>query len=89
MQSTLKTLISTLSLTALSVFAAAAHADIKNASAVQDYTHSTKLDIAKVTHTPALGFCGVQPVEISYVDHKGDAHTLRYESEGNACLGDN
>jgi len=89
MKSTLRICINCVSLVALAVFAANASADIKNMSAVQDYAYGTKLDIAEVTHTSSLGFCGVQPVEMSYTDHMGAAHTLRYEAEGTGWLGDN
>jgi hypothetical protein len=85
----LKTTLTALTLTALSTFALTASADMKNMPPVQDYTYGSKLDIAKVTHTPMLNFCGVRPVEMSYVDHMGKPHTLRYEVNGNACLGDN
>lgn len=89
MKLTLKTTLTALTLTALSTFALTASADMKNMPPVQDYTYGSKLDIAKVTHTPMLNFCGVRPVEMSYVDHMGKSHTVRYEVNGNACLGDN
>lgn len=85
----LKTTLTALTLAALGSFACVASADMKSMPPVQDYTYGSKLDIAKVTHTPMLNFCGVRPVEMSYVDHSGTAHIVRYEVNGNACLGDN
>ncbi|HEY0289405.1 MAG TPA: DUF2790 domain-containing protein [Pseudomonas sp.] len=89
MKQSLKTTLTALTLTALSPFAMTASADMKNMPSVQDYTYGSKLDIAQVTHTPMLNFCGVRPVQMSYVDHMGNSHTLRYEATGSACLGDN
>lgn len=85
----LKSTLTALALTAFSTFAVSASADMKNQPQVQDYSYGSKLDIAKVTHTPMLNFCGVRPVEMSYVDHMGNSHIVRYEVNGNACLGDN
>jgi hypothetical protein len=85
----MKTALIALTLAALSTFAVTANAGMKNMPEVQDYTYGTKLDIAEVTKTPNLNFCGVRPVNMSYVDHMGKAHTLRYETNGNVCLGDN
>jgi len=55
----------------------------------QEYSYSTKLDIAEVTMSPDLNFCGVRPVVMSYIDHMGKPHSLRYEASGNGCLGQN
>ncbi|RAU45396.1 MULTISPECIES: DUF2790 domain-containing protein [unclassified Pseudomonas] len=85
----MKTTLIALTLTALSSIALTAQADVKTMPQVQEYTYGTRLDIAEVTKTPNLNFCGVRPVDLSYVDHMGKAHTLRYETIGNACLGDN
>jgi hypothetical protein len=87
MKTFLKTLSAGLTLAAISTFAVAAHADVHSNPAVQDYEYSTKLDIAKVTQAPMSDFCGVQTVQMSYVDHAGSAHTLRYQVEGDGCLG--
>jgi hypothetical protein len=85
----MKTILIALTLTALSSVALTANADMKNMPQVQQYTYGTKVDIAEVTKTPNLNFCGVRPVDLGYVDHMGKAHTLRYETSGNTCLGDN
>lgn len=66
-----------------------ANAGMKPDTAVQDYTYGTQLDIAKVVSTPELNFCGVRPVKMTYVDHMGNSHTVRYEVNGTGCLGDN
>jgi hypothetical protein len=88
-EASMKTTLIALTLTAVSAFTLTANADMKNMPQVQEYTYGTKVDIAEVTKTPNLNFCGVRPVDLGYVDHMGKAHTLRYETNGNACLGDN
>ncbi|HEX8595822.1 MAG TPA: DUF2790 domain-containing protein [Pseudomonas sp.] len=85
----MKTTLIALTLVTLGSVATVANAGLKPVAAVQDYTYSTKLDIAKVVATPELNFCGVRPVEMTYIDHKGQVHTLRYEVNGTGCLGDN
>lgn len=89
MKPSIKSIVVAVSLIALSSFTLAARADAKNMPAIQDYTYSTKLDIAKVRHISSLDFCGVQPVVMNYTDHTGAVHNLRYETEGNKCLSDN
>jgi len=74
---------------ALSACAVNVFADNNRTQDVQDYTYDTKLDIAAVTMSPALDFCGVRPVVMSYVDHMGKPHNLRYQATGNACLSGN
>lgn len=85
----MKTMLIALTLTALGSFAVTANASTKEMPQVQDYTYSTRLDIAEVTKTPNLNFCGVRPVDLGYVDHSGTSHVLRYETTGNKCLGEN
>ncbi len=74
---------------ALSAWAVNAFADNDHTQDVQEYTYSTKLDIAEVTMSPDLNFCGVRPVVMSYVDRMGKSHNLHYEANGNACLNEN
>lgn len=87
----MKTTLIAFTLLALGCVATSANAGLKPQPQgnVQDYTYGTKLDIAKVVSTPELNFCGVKPVEMTYVDHSGKTHTLRYEVNGTGCLGDN
>jgi hypothetical protein len=85
----MKTRLIALTLLTLSSLTAVAHADMKQNIKAQDYTYSTKLDVDKVVSTPELNFCGVRPVEMTYIDHMGKAHTVRYEVNGTGCLGDN
>ncbi|MDH0744875.1 DUF2790 domain-containing protein [Pseudomonas sp. GD03842] len=73
----MKTTLIALTLTVLSSIALTAQADVKTMPPIQEYTYGTPLDIAEVTKTPNLNFCGVRPVDLSYVDHMGKAHTLR------------
>jgi len=85
----MKTTLIAFTLLALGCVATGANAGLKTQANVQDYSYGTKLDIAKVVSTPELNFCGVRPVEMTYVDHMGNTHTLRYEVNGTGCLGDN
>jgi len=85
----MKNTLIALSLVALSAVASFAHADAKPEANVEDYSYSTKLDIAKVISSPSLDFCGIQPVEMTYLDHMGKSHTLRYSVYGSSCLGEN
>ncbi|MDB5983170.1 MAG: putative secreted protein [Pseudomonas sp.] len=83
MKTSLKSTLIALSLLAVSGMASAA--SDKPATHVEDYSYSSKLDIAKVVSAPDLGFCGVQPVQMTYQDHSGVTHTVRYEEIGSGC----
>lgn len=83
MKTSLKSTLIALSLLAVSGMASAA--SDRQVSQVEDYSYSTKLDIAKVIAAPDLGFCGVQPVQMTYQDHSGTTHTVRYEEIGSGC----
>lgn len=85
----MKTTLIALTLLTLSAVATAASANTQNMPPVENYTYATHLDIAKVTHTPDLDFCGVKPVELGYVDHTGQSHNVRYQVFGNDCDSDN
>lgn len=85
----MKSTLIALTLLTLSSVAGVANAGLKTEGNVQDYTYSTKLDIAKVVSTSDLNFCGVRPAEMTYIDHMGKTHTVRYEVNGTGCLGDN
>jgi hypothetical protein len=85
----MKTIAIAFTLLTLGSAATVANAGLKPQPDVEDYTYATKLDIARVVSTPQLNFCGVQPVEMTYIDHMGQSHTLRYEVNGTGCLGDN
>lgn len=85
----MKTTLIALTLLTLSAVATAASANTQNMPPVENYTYTTKLDIAKVTHAPDLDFCGVKPVELGYIDHAGQSHNLRYQVFGNDCDSDN
>jgi Protein of unknown function (DUF2790) len=83
MKTSLKSTLIALSLLAVSGMAAAS--SDKSVNHVEDYSYSSKLDIAKVVSAPDLGFCGVQPVQMTYQDHAGATHTVRYEVIGSGC----
>lgn len=85
----MKTTLIALTLLTLSTVATAASANTQNQVPVENYTYATHLDIAKVTHTPDMDFCGVKPVQLGYIDHAGQSHNLRYQVVGNGCDSDN
>ncbi|MCU1717912.1 DUF2790 domain-containing protein [Pseudomonas sp. 5P_3.1_Bac2] len=54
---------------------------------VEQYHYGTHLDVAKVLHrddTPTA--CGVAPVQMIYLDHQGQQHTVQYLVVGNGCF---
>lgn len=54
--------------------------------ALEHYSYSTKLDIARVIDkTPVPYVCGVVPTQMTYEDHKGHRHTVEYLVMGNGC----
>jgi hypothetical protein len=55
--------------------------------AVEQYSYSSDLDIAKVINTDRApdDLCGVVPVQMTYLDHKGQEHVMQYSVVGNGC----
>lgn len=54
--------------------------------AVEHYTYTTDLDIAKVISvTPIEKVCGVVPAHMVYEDHQGEQHILEYRIMGEGC----
>lgn len=54
--------------------------------AVEQYSYSSHLDIAKVLHQdPIPSVCGVVPVQMTYLDHQGQQHIMQYSVMGNGC----
>lgn len=54
--------------------------------AVEQYTYSSHLDIAKVIHMDAVpDVCDVVPVHMTYLDHQGQQHVMEYRVMGNGC----
>ena len=54
--------------------------------AVQQYSYSSHLDIAKVIHMdPVPDVCEVVPVQMTYLDHQGQQHVMEYRVMGNGC----
>jgi hypothetical protein len=52
--------------------------------AVEQYTYSTHLDIAKVIHQDSVpDVCGVVPLQMIYLDHQGQEHVMQYSVMGN------
>ncbi|ANI33298.1 MULTISPECIES: DUF2790 domain-containing protein [Pseudomonas] len=53
---------------------------------VEHYTYSSHPDIAKVVRQdPIPDVCGVVPVQMTYIDHQGQQHTMEYSVMGNGC----
>jgi len=86
MKLSLKNTLIALSLLTISGVASASSDNLKTADKVEDYTYSTKLDIAHVISSPDLSFCGIRPVEMTYEDHMGNTHVMRYPVFGNGCV---
>lgn len=75
-----------LALVGFSTIAAADEVQAVNNAAVEQYTYSMNLDIAKVIHMDSVpDTCGVAPMHMTYEDHKGQRHTLEYSVMGNGC----
>ena len=54
--------------------------------AIEEYTYSTHLDIAKVISMSEVpDVCGVVPMKMEYDDSNGQRHILRYSIMGNGC----
>ena len=54
--------------------------------AVEQYSYSSHLDIAKVIHMDAVpDVCEVVPVHMTYLDHQGQQHVMEYRVLGNGC----
>ena len=54
--------------------------------AVEQYSYSSHLDIAKVIHLdPVPDVCDVVPVQMTYLDHQGQQHVMEYRVMGNGC----
>jgi hypothetical protein len=54
--------------------------------AIEEYTYSTHLDIAKVISMSEVpNVCEVVPVKMEYDDSQGQRHILRYSIMGNGC----
>ena len=54
--------------------------------AVEQYSYSSHLDIAKVIHMdPVPDVCEVVPVHMTYLDHQGQQHVMEYRVLGNGC----
>ncbi|WP_420232514.1 DUF2790 domain-containing protein [Pseudomonas sp. ABY48] len=54
--------------------------------AIEEYTYSTHLDIAKVISMSEVpNVCEVVPAKMEYEDSKGQRHILRYSVMGNGC----
>ena len=56
-------------------------------TAVEQYTYSSDLDIAKVISMSEVpNVCEVVPARMEYEDSKGQRHILQYSVMGNGCL---
>lgn len=85
----MKNVLITLTLIAMSSIASLASAAEQYSPKVEDYSYSTHLDVAKVLANSDTQYCGIGPREMTYEDHQGEIHTLRYPAFGNYCNNDN
>ncbi|MCB2251470.1 DUF2790 domain-containing protein [Pseudomonas chlororaphis] len=54
--------------------------------AVEEYSYSSHLDIAKVISTSEVpNVCEVVPARMEYEDSQGQRHILQYRVMGNGC----
>ncbi|AIR90009.1 DUF2790 domain-containing protein [Pseudomonas cremoricolorata] len=54
--------------------------------AVETYSYSQHLDIAKVLNmSPVANVCAVVPARMTYEDSHGQRHVVEYEVMGNGC----
>lgn len=61
-------------------------ADAQSQPALEHYSYSSKLDIARVIdQTPIPAVCAVVPRQMTYEDHQGHRHTVEYLVMGNGC----
>lgn len=55
-------------------------------SGVEQYSYAAKLDIATVkSMTDVTSVCGTTPVDMTYLDSKGQQHTVEYLVVGEGC----
>lgn len=55
-------------------------------SGVEQYRYGMKLDIASVKSiTDVSSVCGTTPVDMTYLDSKGQQHTVEYLVVGEGC----
>jgi hypothetical protein len=56
-------------------------------AAVEQYSYSSHLDIAKVIHIDSVpdNVCAVVPIQMTYLDHQGHEHVMQYSVMGNGC----
>lgn len=53
---------------------------------VEQYTYSSHPDIAKVISVSEVpDVCAVVPARMTYLDSKGQQHTMAYQVMGNGC----
>ena len=82
----MKTALLALALVSLSTAAAANTVTSGTPPIMEDYSFSTRLDIAEVISTSDYNYCGIGPRELTYLDHQGVLRTLRYQAFGDGCI---
>ena len=80
-------LVLALSSVCLSAFADEASTQVSQPTpAVEHYSYSSDLDIAKVISMSEIpSVCEVVPAQMVYEDSQGKQHTLEYRVMGNGC----
>lgn len=70
----------------LSAIAVTAQAEDVTQPAVERYSYSSHLDVAKVISMSSVpDVCDVVPMHMTYEDHQGQRHVLEYRVMGNGC----
>ena len=60
--------------------------EVNTQAAVEQYSYSSELDIAKVISMSEIpSVCEVVPAQMVYEDSQGKQHTLEYRVMGNGC----
>lgn len=60
--------------------------DVAQQGTVEQYSYSTKLDVAKVISMSQIpNVCEVVPARMVYEDSQGERHTLEYRVMGDGC----
>lgn len=85
----MKNLLLTLTLLAFSTLASATDRQGPQSPKVEEYGYSTHLDIARVISMSDTDYCGIGPREMTYADHMGTLHILRYQAFGDGCNNQN
>ncbi|MDF0733166.1 DUF2790 domain-containing protein [Pseudomonas entomophila] len=75
-----------LALVGMSSFALAHEANATSTEPVVQYEYGMHLDIKRVINLSGIPeTCQVEPATMTYEDHQGQVHTIRYRVMGEGC----